>query len=139
MTTLPRWASNSLLLSGLAYANCGNPDVLNGLQSYTLEAWVNLGALDGSQSVIGKRNMGVDGAYQLYIQNGYVFSYYPSGTNTIQSPNPLDIKKWHHIATTYDSTTGVLTLYIDGNWVAQNTFPSSTSTSTANVLIGATL
>jgi hypothetical protein len=104
-----------------------------------LEAWVYLETLSGSQSVVEKRNMGVAEAYQLYIQNGYVFSYYPRAPNTIQSPTPLSVREWYHLATTYDSTTGTLTLYINGNEVAQGTFAYTAYSSSANLLIGATL
>lgn len=139
MTTLPRWASNSLQLSGTAYADCGNPPILDGLQSYTLEAWVNLANLAGFQSVVGKINIGVDGSYQLFIQDGQVFSWYNTAPWVIMSPSPLTVNNWHHLATTYDSPSGTLTLYIDGNEVAQGSFPYTPSTSASDVLIGATL
>jgi hypothetical protein len=139
MTTLPRWASNSLQLSGNAYADCGNPPILNGIQSYTLEAWVNLTTISGFQSVIGKINNGVDAAYQLFIQDGQVYSYYPTAPFVIMSPQQLTVNSWHHLATTYDSSSGTLTLYVDGVQVAQGNFPYTASTSAADALIGATL
>ncbi|HEX8174135.1 MAG TPA: LamG domain-containing protein [Pyrinomonadaceae bacterium] len=139
MTTLPRWASNSLQLARNSYADCGNPSILNGLQSYTLEAWVNLTTISGFQSVIGKINNGVDGAYQLFIQDGQVYSYYPTPPYVIMSPMPLTVNKWHHLATTYDSPSGTLILYVDGTQVARGKFPYTASTSAANALIGATL
>ena len=145
MTTLPRWASSSLQLQGSSYASCGNPAILNNLQSYTLEAWVYLQTLNGTQSVVGKRNINVDAAYQLYItQGGYVCSYYPSvpnvtaPANVLKSPQPLTVREWTHLATTYDSTTGTLTLYINGTEVAEGICPYAPYTSTANLLIGAT-
>jgi hypothetical protein len=139
MTIAPRFVSASLQLSGNAYADCGNPTILNNLQSYTLEVWIKLSTLSGFQSVIGKANLGVDAAYHLYVQDGYPVAYYPTPPYVIMSNQRLTEDTWHHLATTYDHQSGALTLYVDGNQVAQQNFAYHNYRSNANVLVGAIL
>ncbi len=136
MSVLPRFTSSALQLAGGAYLDVGNPAVLSGLQSYTLEAWVYLGSTAGSQSVVGKMNVGVDAEYQLYLDNGVPTVAYP-GTSGLSAPSALATDQWHYLAASYDAIQGVLTLYVDFAQVTQGNFTPSSSTSAADVLIGA--
>ena len=135
----PRWASSSLQLSNNAYVDCGNPLVLSNLTSFTLEAWINPGNLNGFQAIVGNVDNAIGGQYQLFLSDGYVVAFVGIVPRLLQSPKPITANEWHHVASTFDSSTSVLTLYVDGNQVAQGTFSGTLPKNGTNTLIGAGL
>lgn len=137
----PRWASSSLQLSGTGYVDCGTPFILSDVSSFTLEAWVkpsNSGALN-FMSVVGNVDNASGGQYQLFLNGGHVYAYVGIAPYLIQSPQPITSNEWHHIASTFDGTTKTLTLYVDGNQVAQAVFSGTLPSSGTNALIGAAM
>lgn len=122
MRRQPRFSSSSLHLSHSAYANIGNPKVLQNTLSFTLESWVYLEELSGTSSIISKHADNDTGAFWLFIENGYPTTYYRTAPYFLKSPDAITPNTWHHIATSYDSSTGLLTLYVDGVQKAQSTF-----------------
>lgn len=114
MKHIPRFASSSLNLSNSAYANIGNPESLQNTLSFTLEAWVYLNDASGTQTIISKHSGDSNGAFMLLLENGIPTAYYRQAPFFLNSPDAISINDWHHIATSYDSKTGLLTLYVDG-------------------------
>lgn len=135
----PRWTSTALQLANTAYIDCGTPTVLSNLTSFTLEVWVNPASLSGFQALVGNVDNNIGGQYQLFINNGYVYAYVGIAPYLIQSPQPITANAWHHLAATFDGTSKLLTLYVDGNAVASQTFSGTLPRSGANTLIGAGL
>lgn len=139
VTLAPRWASSSLQLSDNDYVDCATPIVLSNLSSFTLEAWINPKNTSGFQSIIGNVDNASGGQYQLFLSDGYVNAYVGIAPYLIQSPEPISENEWHFIASTFDSSTSTLKLYVDGVQVAQNTFSGNLPTNGTNVLIGAVM
>lgn len=131
----PRWASSSLQFAGQASIDAGNNPVLKNLTSFSLEAWVNPANLTGFQSIISNADNG-GGQYQLYLSDGYVVAFAGIAPYVVQSPAAITANAWHHLAATFDGASGTLTLYVDGNQVAQTTLAGSLPTSAQNTLIG---
>jgi subtilisin-like proprotein convertase family protein len=89
---------------------------LNITGSFTLECWVNPMnvASPSFQIVIQKRQGSTSSGYTMYLSTGKVSvrtnsSTRLTGTTTI--PNGV----WSHIAATYNSSTNVFTVYVNGN------------------------
>jgi hypothetical protein len=131
----PRWASSSLLFAGQATIDAGNNSVLKNLTSFSLEAWICPANLTGFQSIISNFDNGA-GQYQLYLSDGYVVAFAGIAPYVIQSPTAITANTWHHLAATFDGTSGTLTLFIDGNQVAQAILTGSLPTAAENTLIG---
>jgi hypothetical protein len=141
MNVQPRYAASSLALAAGAYLDLGNPAVLSGLQSFTLEAWVNPSSTDGQQSVIGQRDVGVAGGagYQLYLDNGCPAVYYPTSPDPLASPTPLTTGDWHFLACSFDAAAGQLDLYVDFDQQPSLAATPSTAPISVDALLGATL
>ncbi|MBK9258682.1 MAG: LamG domain-containing protein [Polyangiaceae bacterium] len=136
-TIIPRFGSTALSLANSAYVDCDNPTSLNGLASYTLEAWVIPSNLAGFQAVVGKVNLNVAAEYQLYLSDGYAVAYINTPPYVIMAPDPIDTDKWHHLACTYDANAQQLVLYVDGVPVKSGTFAPVSAPTAAPVYIGA--
>ena len=102
----------------------------------TLEAWVNVRALQQSQAVIGKiGGAGGNNGYQLTLQNDAMAAYFNSPGGgwpqfTVASPSLIVTGVWSHVAFTYGQSA--MKLYFNGIPVATNIVglqPISTSTS----------
>jgi len=101
----------------------------------TLEAWVKT-ADTSDQMVIGK-----DNAYILAVSGGKVyFNFYSSSAGNwncwAYSNTSVDDNAWHHIAATYDSTTGQVDIYVDGNLDATTSCSGTIAASTSPLYIG---
>jgi subtilisin-like proprotein convertase family protein len=96
-----------------SYAATDPGSELNITSSFTLECWVKQAVTSGAQIVIQKRlGTGATG-YTMYLSTGRVAirtnsSTRLTGTTTI----PADV--WTHIAATYNSSTNVFTVYVNG-------------------------
>jgi len=135
----PRWASSSLQLADNAYVDCGTASELSNINSFTLEAWVNPANLSGFQSIVGNVDNAIGGQYQLYLSDGVVVAYVGIAPYLIMSPEPITVNTWHHLASTYDGDTKTLTLYVDGNQVAQAVFSGTLPRNGTNTLLGAVM
>jgi hypothetical protein len=136
---IPRWASSALQLSNTAYVDCGSPTILSSLNSFSLEAWVYATSSVGFQSVISNVDNAIGGQYQLFLSDGCPVAYVGIAPYLIQSPQSISLNTWHHLASTFDGTTNTLTLYVDGNQVAQSVFIGQLPHNGTNVLIGAVM
>ena len=122
---MERWSTGPLLLPGLvgqAFSLDGVNDYVNipysadlDLQgAFSIEAWVRpLSFGPGTTLITGKA-----GGYQLFVHadgRANVSFYDASDTwAALDSLSTLPLDAWSHLAATFDPTTDVLTLYING-------------------------
>ena len=109
------WNSNGIV--GGAYSFDGDDYIsipycfdLNYIDEITLEAWIN--TFSHSEVIASFGNK----LWELGISNGalrWSTSADDCDTNTIGVANLAD-GSWHHVATTYDSSTGECNIYVDG-------------------------
>lgn len=144
ITLSPRWASSSLQLSGQAYIDCGKPGVLNNINAFTVEAWINTTSLTTFQPIVTNAayhaNTGPFGPFLLCLDNGLVKAFAGVGSNAVSlvSTQPIAANTWCHVAATFD-TTGTFCLYVDSYPVVQNSGQGTLTTSNYNLLIGGAL
>ncbi len=117
--------NNSVYLNGTdAYLSSPNTDVYNSTNAITLEAWIKkdtTGVQNTSPRIVNKSGPGrVD--YALSTHNNFLEFYLNNNSVTLTYENPaLGNARWHHVAATYNSSTGIAKLYFDGNFVVQGT------------------
>ena len=140
-----------LLFDGIDdYVNIGNPSWCNELQfrqTMTVECWFKTPSASpqprtfpslvsrnygGGASNSSQFHMGMAGTF-VPADNGMVFFGVTSGSSNTglyinSSPTKYNDGNWHHVAATYTSSTGTVSLYVDGVFV----------NSATNVNIGAT-
>jgi len=88
-------------------------------ESFTVAAWIKPNQLAPGR-IFDKLSAGQS--------DGFLFDTYPGntlrlivGNNTLSAPaGILTAGKWHHVAATVDSTSGLLCIYLDGKVVVQN-------------------
>lgn len=108
----------------------------------TIEAWVKIQDLNEIRPILSKYNTNASQvSYSLSVRdNGKIqFVVYQSLTayrSIRTNTSPLTLNQWHHIAATFDLTTQVSKIYVDGNDMA-STFdtPLATLTSIYNSTI----
>ncbi|MEO6637919.1 MAG: LamG domain-containing protein, partial [Ginsengibacter sp.] len=81
--------------------------------SYTKEAWINTSVIDGSY-----RNILSGSQTYFYLLNGRLYAGQSGDFAVVVDPTPLVAGTWYHVAVSYESTTGVMTLYKNGAVVA---------------------
>ena len=87
-------------------------DVLDLTASFTISAWINKSADEGS--IVSKRDNGFTTGYDFNIDasGNLVMAWINAGTNSITSSIPIPNNVWHQVAVVYDGTDAKL--YIDG-------------------------
>ncbi|MFI5398627.1 MAG: LamG domain-containing protein [Candidatus Binatia bacterium] len=114
-----------LSFGGNAFVLVPNSSSLNPSQ-LTVESWVNLDALAGSelnQFILSKGNDRTQGSYYL-SQNGDHFDFY-LGANSVDQVHASSLQvqtnRWYHVTGTYDGTN--VRIYVDGS--LQGSTPAS--------------
>ena len=109
--------------------------------SVTLEAWVKILSTNGIQLVFAKPlGTATLDSYGLALQNGVPLAAIcdTSGFGVFLSDtNPLTLGQWHHMAFTFDATTGLESLYTDGAMVASANAGISMNFDNHPLLLGA--
>jgi hypothetical protein len=85
--------------------------------SYTKEAWINTSTVGGFPNILSGTGTA------LFLNNGMLAAgHAPSFGQLLDTTtlNLITINTWHHVAVTYDSTTGEMSLYKDGVLVADS-------------------
>ncbi|OGS47237.1 MAG: hypothetical protein A2539_10635 [Elusimicrobia bacterium RIFOXYD2_FULL_34_15] len=110
--------------------------------SISLEAWVNSDIITADETGSTRRII-EKGAYALAASNQAIFKIYVTTGIGISVSQYLtypwssnDIGVWHHVAGTYDSTTGEQKLYQDGVMVASQTIAGLIDESSSYFHIG---
>ncbi|QBF83015.1 hypothetical protein EXU30_10160 [Shewanella maritima] len=97
-----------------------NPD-----NSFTIELWLNVNELNSTthNNVIVFKN-GSLGRAALRVKDDGSLRVKVTDT-TFYTTQSVSLNSWHHVAMTYDSTTGQLTTYLDGDEVISVTDSST--------------
>ena len=117
--------NSSVYMSYDGYISSPNNSVYNSTNAITLEAWVrrDSGYANESVSIINKGGGVSRSNYKLGISGSTLNFSINNSAYTIQfSSALLQQKRWHHIAATYNSSSGSAVLYLDGSQVAQDIF-----------------
>jgi Concanavalin A-like lectin/glucanases superfamily len=127
------------------YVSIGNPSNLKPTDGITLDAWINLNAVDGDgrAGIITKWGQGSEDNWAIWafqgegniLLNGYIVT--TAGQSGLYGAS-IPIGAWTHVAMTYDAASGTQTLYINGVSVATTTLPpgSTLVQTNAEVCIG---
>jgi hypothetical protein len=128
------WDTGLLTSSGVSFdGNSGailpalgeGSGMLNAHQAHTIEAWVKHQGDNDRQALFLEG--GTTYGYGLYLNdgNGQLTHFIRSSTTSSDSlsypVSNLSVDTWHHVASTWDGTTGLMSLYVDGVQVAQKT------------------
>ncbi len=111
-------------------------------QSYTVSAWVKLGSLTGQQWALAEGDTNHAAIYLGYNGTNWQFMSTTSDTATTTyawaagGPAPT-LNTWTHLTGTYNATTGILDLYVNGTYAATAT--NTTPVPGGNLTIGGAL
>jgi hypothetical protein len=116
-------SGKALLFTGASsetYVDCGNNASLQITGSLTLEAWVYISNPTGRTNSILKK-YGTDNStvgYELYTAASHpgilTFRIRNGGNYTLYSTTTISANTWTYVAATYDVTSQVMTVYING-------------------------
>ena len=158
--------NNGVAQGGLTYGTgeVGQGFVFNGTNAYvkiaansnlnvgtgagfTIEAWINPSKVSDQYPIV-EWNSGSGYGLQLWIGTPVPYGGGPGclyanlettggGDNRISSAGDLIVSnQYQHVAVTYDKASGVATLYLNGNVVAQRTPGSLTAQTTLDLYLG---
>ncbi|MDD3926445.1 MAG: LamG domain-containing protein, partial [bacterium] len=99
------------------YVNCGSGANLNVTDKLTVEAWIKPDTGNDNHAIARKGEY----TYSFATDNGKlklsIGSSSGSGWNTeVEGETTLDSSQWYHVVGTYDKTTGIAEVYINGKW-----------------------
>lgn len=123
-----------------AYVEVSSNTTLNFTDAMTLMAWIYKSEfLSRGETIISKKQ---GGAYSLEVtgwENRFPekLTSEPriSGTyQPVESPDPLPLNRWVHVAVTYDGD--LVRLYVDGEMVIEESFPGTIDVNSANLYVG---
>jgi hypothetical protein len=129
--------NNNLVLDGTGYCIAPRSGSTDATTAITVEAWVKRDTTYGAdfQAIVGKTS-GSTIDYLLYIHKPSHRVFFNINTNALYVASPaggLRHSRWTHIAATYNSVTGAMILYINGDSVgAKSTVPGSTIMTSAD-------
>lgn len=128
-----RFAGNST-----SYISVQNSPTLDLTGSFTIEAWVNPSTLSGvSKGIIAKGGLlGSSLRYGIRLLNTGRITLNTNGSQRLVSSagSPLQLNTWTHIATTYDTSTSVFKIYINGILDTSVTIAGASPTSNSDSL-----
>jgi glucose/arabinose dehydrogenase/endonuclease YncB( thermonuclease family) len=127
----------SVSLSGTQYAETLVSPPLNVLGDWTVEAWFkdeNPAGYNHDNAYIvmkGDTNQSGEAPYMVGVAWNQLFAGVRNGfmTNTVTynlAAAGVPANTWHHVAATYVDATNTVTIYLDGNQVAQGVVPATT-------------
>ena len=117
------------------YCTIARTDTFDAATSVSLACWFTTDDAAGEGNLISKEYQ-----YRLMASHGssnpgFQLQYGSSDYSGIYVGHALSTSRWYHMAGTYDNTSGVQNLYLDGNLVATAT-PSTNGTYDNNENIG---
>jgi hypothetical protein len=103
-----------------------------GPQAFSIEGWFKTTTNDGGKLIgFGNKQTGSSSNYDrhIYMMNDgqLVFGIYNGKTVTIETPNVYNDGAWHYVVATYNSSSGTMTFYVDGQSIGTNTTSSAQS------------
>ncbi|MFD1161621.1 LamG-like jellyroll fold domain-containing protein [Hwangdonia seohaensis] len=114
---------------------------IDGLGTVTIMAWVKSDAGNSTNMVIA----GEDTGCKLWLENGNIpkFTVKTAGNSEASvSCTAINFNEWHHITGIYNSTSGAITIYVDGELLSSSNVGSTgavietTSDSNGNFEVG---
>ena len=113
----PIWNNNCVIGGGYYFDGLDDyisiPYIFDGnyIDEFTVETWIKTNA---SSSVITSFNPNV--LWELFVSNGYVglSTNASDGLSNTVGETAINDDNWHHIAASYDSTSGNCSIYVDG-------------------------
>ena len=127
-------AGAAILLDGSSHIDLGDSPLLNPQEALTFSSWFRLDAPNtqpsGLSTILGrnKNQAGNPYCYSFGIkqaEDGFELRFGlendASGAPILDFDTPADITlaQWHHYAANYDSTTGLMKVYLDGTFVSE--------------------
>jgi len=131
--------SNCLSFDGGDSMDCGNNNSLNITGSVTISAWVNTNFNGTYQVVASKSGWGISSnQYVLTVHNGEARFSATNGTNEFNAiKSGVTPTQWHYLVGTYDESTKVFKVFVDGIIGNNATLTGTKSTTVQNFSIGA--
>ncbi|SEP89843.1 Por secretion system C-terminal sorting domain-containing protein [Hyunsoonleella jejuensis] len=86
---------------------------IDGLSNVTLMVWVKSDSGNSTDMVIA----GEDSGCKLWLENGNIpkFTVKTAGNSEVTvTCSSINLNEWHHITGTYNSTTGAVSIFVDG-------------------------
>ncbi|MFA6440044.1 MAG: LamG-like jellyroll fold domain-containing protein, partial [Bacteriovoracaceae bacterium] len=120
--------------------NIQNSTALNNASHLSLESWVYVNDTTKTGRVIIRKNNGVNELYSLYLFGTQLMwvSTNTSPTTVYSEDFAVSINKWSHIAVTFNSSSQIVSFYVNGKFVGQQSGVTGTIGSSADELgIGA--
>jgi subtilisin-like proprotein convertase family protein len=104
--------------------------------SFTTECWVYPTTLTGVQILISKRTLtGNINGYEMYLNSGRV-SLRTNGLTRVTGATTIPVGQWSHVAGTYNSSTGAVTVFVNGRPDGTATVAAALLVSTDSLFIG---
>ncbi len=118
-----------------AYLTVANKAGLENLLDITIEAWVRPTSYAGFPTIVGND---FTNSFWLGLSTSGKLRFYPNGTTYVESSATIPLNRWTHVAATYLSAAGLVSLVVDGelNAIAGG-FSGTTGSSSAPLRIGA--
>lgn len=135
-TTQKKYGSGSLYFDGTGdYLSArANSMMTLGPSDWTIECWLYLNSVTGTQGIIDYR-IAASGVYPLLYLSGAVLYFNTSNTNVITGSS-LSISTWYHIAVVKSS--GSTKLYINGTQAGSTYTDANNYLANTSVLFGNT-
>jgi hypothetical protein len=133
------------------YVSLGNPASLRLTSAITLEAWINPSAGPSTGTLIAivtkwgqdASNNGASDSYGMWLERAasggidlFVALHQTNNAEPHANGGSIPLNTWTHVAMTFDSSTGALTLYVNGQAVGTVTSAGSILPTSRNVFVG---
>ncbi len=91
------------------WAYGGYDAAFNGLATITVAAWVKSNSTNWSDARIAGKGYG----WYMYVSGSNVLGF-NAGGGIVTGTTAINDAQWHHVAATYDTASGMMSLYVDG-------------------------
>ena len=119
------------------YVDLGtSSSMFTGTGDFTYEAWVKPAAKGSRGEFISIGSPSAGAAVYMFIDEGGRLEFDIHGEGGPESPVVLTEGAWHHVAATFDASTKVLSLYVDGSLEVTQVMTSNINIASGNAYIG---
>ena len=105
-----------------------------GTGDFTIECWIKLNSVSGSQGIIDFRTTGTELSPYLYV-SGTGLNYYVNGSNQITGASALAVNTWYHVAISRSGTS--TKMFLNGTQEGSTYTDSNNYGSTKPITVGA--
>ena len=121
LTWFPGEFSESLLFNGTLFVDLGDRAQFERTQPFSVSVWVFPTTTDTMTLLYrGDQRAERGSGYELQLDSGNIafrlVSHWPLNALQIKTQKPLDLRRWYHVAVTYDGSSRAdgVSVYIDG-------------------------